>query len=136
MRQMPFRPGNEISQSYNSGIVTVYRVTDGAKPGFAPAPVLEQKAVLRYEEQRLGLTRYYTGRQNQVQIEKVIRVPKGADVSPQDVAVAETGRQYRIDLVQLVEGVWPPSLDLTLAKVEQEYAVSDSDTEDGREGSE
>ena len=131
MRQMPFRPGNEISQSYNSGVVTVYRVTDGARPGFAPAPVLEKKAVLRYEEQRLGLTRLYLSRQNQVRVEKVIRVPRGPEVSSQDVAVTEDGRQYRIDAVQLAARVRPPSLDLTLTKAEQVYDVSKSDTEEG-----
>lgn len=123
MRKTPFRPRNEISQSYSSGIVTVYRVTDGAKPGFAPVPVLERKAALRYEELRVGLTRYYQARQNQVQVEKVIRVPKGADVSPQDVAVTEDGRQYRIDQVQLAQDVWPASLDLTLAKPVQVYEI-------------
>lgn len=126
MRKTPFRPGNEISQSYSSGIVTVYRVTDGAKPGFAPVPVLERKAALRYEELRVGLTRYYQARQNQVQVEKVIRVPKGADVSPQDVAVTEDGRQYRIDQVQLVQDVWPVSLDLTLAKPVQVYEIQEA----------
>ncbi len=129
MRQMPFRPGNEISQSYNSGVVTVYRVTDGARPG--SAPVLEKKAVLRYEEQRLGLTRLYLSRQNQVRVEKVIRVPRGPEVSSQDVAVTEDGRQYRIDAVQLADRVRPPSLDLTLTKAEQVYDVSKSDTEEG-----
>ena len=131
MRQMPFRPGNEISQSYNSGVVTVYRVTDGARPGFASAPVLEKKAVLRYEEQRLGLTRLYLSRQNQVRVEKVIRVPRGPEVSSRDVAVTEDGRQYRIDAVQLADRVRPPSLDLTLTKAEQVYDVSKSDTEEG-----
>lgn len=126
MRKAPFRPGNEISQSYSGGIVTVYRVTDGAKPGFAPVPVLERKAALRYEELRVGLTRYYQARQNQVQVEKVIRVPKGADVSPQDVAVTEDGRQYRIDQVQLAQDVWPASLDLTLAKPVQVYEIQES----------
>lgn len=126
MRKTPFRAENDISQSYNSGILTVYRVTDGAKPGFAPVPELEKAAVLRYEELRLGLTRYYSAAQNQVKVEKVIRVPKGPDISTQDVAVTEDGRQYRIDLVQLADGVWPPSLDLTLAKVEQEYPLSDA----------
>ena len=130
MRQMPFRPGNEISQSYNSGVVTVYRVTDGARPGFAPAPVLEKKAVLRYEEQRLGLTRLYLSRQNQVRVEKVIRVPRGPEVSSRDVAVTEDGR-HRIDAVQLADRVRPPSLDLTLTKAEQVYDVSKSDTEEG-----
>jgi len=104
----------------------VYRVTDGAKPGFAPVPVLERKAALRYEELRVGLTRYYQARQNQVQVEKVIRVPKGADVSPQDVAVTEDGRQYRIDQVQLAQDVWPASLDLTLAKPVQVYEIQEA----------
>ena len=36
--------------------------------------MLERKAALRYEELRVGLTRYYQARQNQVQVEKVIRV--------------------------------------------------------------
>lgn len=126
MRKTPFRAENDISQSYNSGILTVYRVTDGAKPGFAPVPELEKAAALRYEELRLGLTRYYSAAQNQVKVEKVIRVPKGPDISTQDVAVTEDGRQYRIDLVQLADGVWPPSMDLTLAKVEQEYPLSDA----------
>lgn len=126
MRKTPFRAENDISQSYNSGILTVYRVTDGAKPGFAPVPELEKAAALRYEELRLGLTRYYSAAQNQVKVEKVVRVPKGPDISTQDVAVTEDGRQYRIDLVQLADGVWPPSLDLTLAKVEQEYQTPDA----------
>lgn len=126
MRKTPFRAENDISQSYNSGILTVYRVTDGAKPGFAPVPELEKVAALRYEELRLGLTRYYSAAQNQVKVEKVVRVPKGPDISTQDVAVTEDGRQYRIDLVQQADGVWPPSLDLTLAKVEQEYHLSDA----------
>lgn len=128
MRQKPFRETNESSQTYNSGVVTVYRVEDGAEPGFAPAPVLQKKAALRYEELRLGLTRLYLGRQNNVRVEKVIRVPKGSEVSSQDVAVTEDGRQYRIDAVQLVDGVWPPSLDLTLAKVEQVYEIPDRET--------
>ncbi len=126
MRKTPFRAGNEVSQSYNSGILTVYRVTDGAKPGFAPVPGLRKIAVLRYEELRLGLNRYYSAAQNQVKIEKVARVPKGPDISSQDVAVTEDGRQYQINLVQLADGVWPPSLDLTLAKVEQVYQTPDA----------
>ena len=126
MRQTPFRPGNEISQQYNSGVLTVYRVQDAAKPGFAPAPELHRLGTLRYEELRLGLNRYYQAMQNQVQINKVVRVPRGLDISTQDVAVTEDGRQYRIDLVQLADDVYPPSLDLTLAKVEQVYKIGES----------
>lgn len=52
-----------------------------------------------------------------------MRVPRYGGITNQDVAITEDGRQYRIDLVQNAD-VYPPSLDLTLAKIEQEYEVS------------
>lgn len=41
----------------------------------------------------------------------------------QNVAITEDGRQYRVDLVQSVMDVWPESVDITLAKIEQEFEV-------------
>lgn len=131
-RRTPERPGNEISQSYNDGLVTIYRLTDDAKPGYRPQPVPVKVAVLHYAEMRLGLTRYYAARQNNVQVERVLRIPRGAPIAVQDVAVTEDGREYDIDLIQSVEGVWPPSLDLTLAKTSQRRIVPDLGTEEGR----
>ena len=124
----PYRPDSEVTQPYNDGVVTVYAVTDAARPGYQPKPALTPKAVLRYEEQRLGIQRFYSGKQNQVELERVIRTPRLSCVSSQDVAVTEDGRQYRIDMVQSVPDVWPASMDLTLAKVAQNYDVSDLDT--------
>ena len=119
----PMRPraGNGITQCYDDGIVKIYTVTDIAKPGYQPVPSLTLKCTLRYEEQRLGIQRYYSGQQNQIQIERVIRTPRYGGVNNQDVAVTEDGKQYRIDLVQNATEVYPPSIDITLAKVEQEY---------------
>lgn len=119
----PTRPraDNGITQCYDDGIVKIYTVTDIAKPGYQPVPSLTLKCTLRYEEQRLGIQRYYSGQQNQIQIERVIRTPRYGDVNNQDVAVTEDGKQYRIDLVQNATEVYPPSIDITLAKVEQEY---------------
>ena len=127
----PYRPGSKVTQAYNDGVVTVYAVTDAARPGYQPKPTLTPKAVLRYEEQRLGIQRFYSGKQNQVELERVIRTPRLNCVSSQDVAVTEDGRQYRIDMVQSVPDVWPASMDLTLAKVTQQYGVSDLDTGEG-----
>lgn len=131
-RKLPFRPGNEVTQTFNDGLVTVYRLTDEAKPGYMPKLKPVKVALLRYEERRLGLTRYYSAKQNNVQVERVVRVPKGAPIAAQDIAVTEDGQEYAIDLVQTVDGVWPDSLDLTLAKISQKRitadGVSDSDT--------
>lgn len=119
MRKAPFRPDNEISQTYNSGVCTLYKQRDTARSGYKPRPELERKAFLRYEEQRMGLNRYYAARQVDIETERVIRVPKGpaADIpTPQDIVRTENGVFYRIDFVQAVPGVWPESLDLTLVR--------------------
>ena len=125
MWKAPHRPAdNQITQVFNDGLVTVYAVTDIAEPGYQPKPGLKKKLTLRYEEQRLGIQRLYSGRQNQVEIERVIRTPRAGDVNNQDVAVTEAGKQYRIDTVQSVQNVFPSSMDITLAKIEQRFEVS------------
>lgn len=124
MYRQPYRPSeSQITQNYNDGIVTIYRVTDSAEPGHKPVQKLQEKIVLRYEERRLGIQRYYAGQQNQVEIQRVIRTQRSSAVSNQDVAVTEDGRQYGINMVQMTEGVYPPSMDITLAKIEQKYEV-------------
>lgn len=119
----PYRPSNQVTQSYNDGVVTIYSVADAARPGYQPEPKLTKKVSLRYEEQRLGIQRYYSGQQNQVDIERVIRTQRVGNVNNQNVAITEDGRQYRVDLVQSVMDVWPESVDITLAKIEQEFEV-------------
>jgi len=117
MWRAPNRPKREVSQTYNDGVVTVYRVTDSAVPGNMPVIDTEKCAVLHYEEQRLGITRYYAAAQTMAQVERVIRVPRRDGIDAQMMAITEDGRKYRIDLVQTVMDVFPPSLDLTLSKV-------------------
>ena len=90
-----------------------------------PVEKLNLKVKLRYEEQRLGIQRYYSGRQNQAEIERVIRVPRAGKVSSQDVAITEDGHQYRIDMVQAAVDVYPACVDLTLARIDQNYEVDD-----------
>ena len=119
----PHRPDNEITQEMNSGVVKIYSVEDSAQPGYQPKPSLTLKLTLRYEEQRLGINRLYLSRQNQAEIEKVIRVPRQDSISNQDVAILESGNQYSIDYTQTVQDVYPPCLDLSLVKVEQNYEV-------------
>lgn len=122
MWQAPNRPKGEITQSYNDGVVTIYSVTDGAQPGYQPAPVLVEKIALRYEERRMGLQRYYQAMQDQVKIERVLRTPRAGGVTSQDVAITEDGRRYRVYMVQAVTDVYPPSVDITLSTIDQGVA--------------
>ena len=126
MRQTPFRfDDRRITQSYRDGVVRIYTVTDAAQPGYQPKPALTLAETLFYQERRVGLQRYYTSKQAQVQVERVIRTQTRPAVNPQCVAVTEDGVQYGIDLVQQVVDVYPASMDVTLTKIEQKYEVPD-----------
>ena len=128
MRRLPQRRTDEITQPFNDGVVKIYSVTDGAQPGYQPRPVLALKLTLRYEERQMGVQRYYSARQNNIRIERVVRVPRTGQVDTQDVAITEDGRQYAVEWVQSVRDVWPASVDLTLAELTQRYDVSKLDT--------
>lgn len=122
MRKTPFRPNNEISQQYNDGVVKIYTVTDSAEPGRQVKEKLELKYTLAFEERALGINRLYMSRQNQAEVKRVIRVQR-LNISSQDVAITHDGKQYRVDTVQAVQGVYPPSLDLSLRAAEQKFEV-------------
>ena len=119
MWKAPYRAKGEVSQRYNDGVVRIYSVEDTAAPGYAPVETPTLKITLRYEERRLGITRYFSGQQNQLQIDRVLRVQRAGKITSQDIAVTEDGQNYRVNLVQSVPDVWPESMDLTLSKIEQ-----------------
>lgn len=120
MWKAPNRPSGQISQTYNDGFVLVYGVEDEAEPGKKPVLKGVYKVKLSYEEQRLGIRRYYAGKQNQAQVERVIRTPRAGNVTSQDIVVTESGAKYRVDLVQVVLDVFPPSQDITLVNYGQQ----------------
>lgn len=122
MRKTPFRATNEISQQYNDGVVKIYSVTDSSEPGYQLKEEPTLKYSLAFEERALGINRLYLSRQNHAEIKRVIRVQR-VDISSQDVAITHDGKQYRVDTVQAVLGVYPPSLDLSLVIVEQNFEV-------------
>lgn len=128
----PYRPktDNGVTQPFTSGIVTIYGEKNIALPGYLPQVQLAEKAILRYEERSLGLQRYFNAQQNQIQIERVIRCPRRPGITNQDVAKTEDGTRYRINMVQAVMDVYPPCMDLTLARYEQ---VPDGEAEGGGE---
>ena len=127
MWKKPSRPDHAISQSFNSGVVRILTVTDAAAPGRMPVPALAEKIRLPFEERRVGVTRFYNALQAQARVERVLRVPDpgaAGKISPQDAAIIlQDEAQYRIEQVQTVPGIFPPSLDLTLRTVEQTLEV-------------
>ena len=122
---MPDRNRKRVTQPFSDGIVTIFSIKNGGKPGYLPKEVWTEKYKLCYQENRLGVQRLYLGRQNQIEIARVLRVPRVEGVTNQDMAVTQDDRRYRIDAVQTVEGVYPPSLDLSLTRIRQGVDADD-----------
>ena len=114
------RPDHKISQSYNDGVVKIYGVVDAAPAGYQPSEQLALLYTLHYENRRVGIQRYYSAKQAQSEVKRVLRVPLlPGRLTPRNKAITEDGAEYRVDLVQLVPDVWPPSDDLTLVAYRQ-----------------
>ena len=107
------------TQTFNDGILKVYEVTNAARPGGMPVEGLAIKHTLRYKERTVGLNRYWTALQANVRVQYVLRCPRLRNVSAQDVAIPNDGKQYRIVQIQYPEDVDPPVMDLTLEELKQ-----------------
>lgn len=125
MWKAPNRPHKAISQTFNDGAVTICTVTDSAEAGRLPVARLTKCVLLHYEERKLGITRFYAAKQNNVQLERVIRVPKGPAIDTADAAITEDGTVYEIEQVQAVSDVYPACLDLTLKRMTRGYEVAE-----------
>ena len=102
------------AQIFNDGVVSIYNLTDD---------MLTIKRSLRYHERTVGLSRHYIAKQSQVIIAYVLRCPRLRDVSAQDIAIPNDGKQYRIEQIQYPEDINPPVMDLTLEELIADYYI-------------
>lgn len=89
------RPKQKI-ETFPDGVVEIYRPAEGRKVG-------ELKGSLHFEEQSVGVNRYYQAQASVAsdRIDRVLKVPRNDMASAQDIAVVLTdGRQYRIKRIQ------------------------------------
>ena len=113
------------TQNYNDGVVSIYAVSDMGVNGSMPAETLTLKHMLRYHERTVGLNRFYTAKQTNVEVKYVLRCPRLRDVSAQDIAIPNDRKQYRIIQVQYPEDIDPPVMDLTLEELLQDYDITE-----------
>lgn len=118
---MPLSKQQETT--HNSGMVAIYAVTNTAQPGRKPVDALTPKYNLRYHERTVGLQRYYAAMQANIRIQYVLRCPKLRDVTTQDVAIPNDGKQYTIVQIQYPEEA-PTEMDLTLQEVTARYDIT------------
>ena len=114
-----------VTQTYNDGVLAVYSVDNSADGGRRPIERLSLKIpTLRYEERTVGINRYWTGIQNAVRIDRLLRVPRHESVSNQDAVILHNGERYTVQQVQYPTDVTPPSMDLSLERTERAYEIT------------
>lgn len=111
------------TQTFNDGVVSIYEVTNTAPDGSMPIEGIALKQTLRYKERTVGLTRRNFAQQDNVVIRYVLRCPLLRDVSAQDIAIPNDGKQYRIWDVQYPEDIDPPVMDITLEEMKAVYDI-------------
>ncbi len=109
-------------QTFNDGVCGFYSVKNAAVAAKKPIQLLVLKlGGIRYHNRTVGISRFWSAKQANVQIDRLLRMPYLADVSTQDVAVTEDGVQYSVKQIQRPEDIYPPVMDVSLAKVVQRY---------------
>ena len=108
-------------QTFNDGNLRIYSVENTAGPGNKPNETLTLKRTLRYHRRIVGSQRFYSARQEQIKISHVLRCPEVKNISTQDIAVPNDGRQYHIRQIQYPEDIRPRVIDLTLEEVRTPY---------------
>jgi len=109
-------------QTFNDGVCSIYAVKNSAAAAKKPVETLERKlGGIRYANRTVGMSRFWSAKQANVQIDRLLRMPYFAAVSTQDVAITEDGTQYSIKQIQRPEDVYPPVMDVSLEKVVQRY---------------
>jgi hypothetical protein len=112
-----------LTQQFNDGIVNIYSVGNVAESGNMPKDGLTIKVSdLRYEERTVGMSRFWTAKQEQAQIEQLIRVPRINSITTHDVAILD-GEQYSIKQFQYIQDIEPPCMDLSLERLEVAYEI-------------
>jgi len=92
-----------------------------------PKDGLKEKVKLRYEERTVGMSRFWSAMQDHARIDMLIRTQRIRGVNNFDIVVLSDGEQYEIKQIQYPKDVEPPSMDLSLTRLETKYEVNGGD---------
>lgn len=106
--------------TFNDGIADFYKVRNTAPKGDKPVNTTVFAVRLRFGYETVGVNRFYTAKQADVKLDELIRTPMQRQISAQDI-VKISGRFYRIEQVQHVNGTKPPISRFSLSRIEVDY---------------
>lgn len=111
-------------QTFNDGICCIYTQGNIAQKGNMPVKGLKKKAPrVPFEKRKVGIRRFYDAKQENAEIELLLRIPAGFAVSTQDICMIGD-LQYGIYQVQDIQDTMPQSKDISLKRLEEKYELA------------
>lgn len=117
-----------LTQTFNDGVLKIYRVDNIAEPGNMPKQGIIPKfnKAIPYEERVVGITRNSMAKQEQSSIEQLVRIPRLNNISVHDVVTLIDEKQYDVYQAQYINDTEPHCIDLSLTRLEVAYDLSGS----------
>lgn len=114
----------KIDQQYDDGFLKVYEQKDISSPGeFENIQTVVKYPKIYYQNRTVGYKRFLQGKQVDLEIQKLLRIPNLPDINIFDIVETENGQQFKIEQIQDPVGVYPASLDLSLSVVKNRLEV-------------
>jgi len=111
------------TKGFNDGTVEIYKVDSTAVPGKTPKKRIQFKETLRYRKKTVGVTRFYSAKQNNSKADRLIECLLREAVTATDVAIFSDGKQYQIIQLQYPEEARPPTMLMTLERLGTLYDI-------------
>jgi hypothetical protein len=106
---MKIKIDNIEFSNFNDGICNIFTTDEDGER------IANKYTNLGFENRILGFKRYFEASARQIEINRVIRIPRFEDVDNQDY-VEINNKFYGVKMVQPIRDINPPSMDLTLDK--------------------
>ena len=96
--------------TFNDGVVSLYNTDDNEQI------ISNTRRDFRFGNQKIGITRFYAARHNDIELNRLIHIHKNDTVTTEDAAVIGSTR-YKIEQIQQDFYSNPPSTILSLSQV-------------------
>jgi hypothetical protein len=116
---MKIKTENIEFASFSDGVCDIYSEDDTENRVF-------KYIGLGFDNRVLGFKRYFTAAANQVQVNRVIRIPQVPGIDNHDTVEVKGMGKYSIELIQSIFDTNPPSIDLTLRQLEMFEVTSNA----------
>ena len=107
--------------TFNDGQLRLYQTDDD------DAIITSSRRLYRYGNRTIGVKRYFSARQNDIELKKVIHIQRNNEVDTSMAAVIDETR-YKIEQVQHFHDTNPPCTVLSLSQRGLYEGVTDDDS--------